>query len=411
MKRRVVITGVGAISPIGNSAEEMWQNAKKGVCGIDFISSIDTENHEVKVAGEVKNFDPEIFMDKMEARRPARFTQVALKSAVEAFEQSGIDMEKTDALRCGVNIASGIGALSIIEEEHSKGLKRGFDRLSPLFIPTTIVNMAAGAVAIRLGFKGSCTCCVTACASATNAIGEAFRNIRDGYLDVMAAGGAEACISHLGIGGFTSMRALSTAKNPKRACIPFDKEREGFVMGEGAGILILEEYEHAQKRGANIIGEIVGYGATCDANHMTAPLEDGSGAAACMSMAISDAGISPQSVMYINAHGTGTPLNDSGETKAVKLAFGEHANKLVMSSTKSMTGHLLGASGGIEAVICVHAIADGFVPPTINFEVKDENCDLDICPNEGKNVDVEYAMSNSLGFGGHNASLIFKKYK
>ena len=411
MKRRVVITGVGAISPIGNSAEEMWENAKKGVCGIDFISSIDTENHEVKVAGEVKNFDPEIFMDKMEARRTARFTQFALKSAIEAFEQSGIDIEKMDALRCGVNIASGIGALSIIEEEHSKGLKRGFDRLSPLFIPTTIVNMAAGAVAIRLGFKGSCTCCVTACASATNAIGEAFRNIRDGYLDVMAAGGAEACISHLGIGGFTSMRALSTAKNPKRACIPFDKEREGFVMGEGAGILILEEYEHAQKRGANIIGEIVGYGATCDANHMTAPLEDGSGAAACMSMAISDAGISPQSVMYINAHGTGTPLNDSGETKAVKLAFGEHANKLVMSSTKSMTGHLLGASGGIEAVICVNAIADGFVPPTINFEVKDENCDLDICPNEGKNVDVEYAMSNSLGFGGHNASLIFKKYK
>lgn len=411
MKRRVVITGVGAISPIGNSAEEMWKNAKKGVCGIDFISSIDTENHEVKVAGEVKNFDPEIFMDKMEARRTARFTQFALKSAIEAFEQSGIDIGKMDALRCGVNIASGIGALSIIEEEHSKGLKRGFDRLSPLFIPTTIVNMAAGAVAIRLGFKGSCTCCVTACASATNAIGEAFRNIRDGYLDVMAAGGAEACISHLGIGGFTSMRALSTAKNPKRACIPFDKEREGFVMGEGAGILILEEYEHAQKRGANIIGEIVGYGATCDANHMTAPLEDGSGAAACMSMAISDAGISPQSVMYINAHGTGTPLNDSGETKAVKLAFGEHANKLVMSSTKSMTGHLLGASGGIEAVICVNAIADGFVPPTINFEVKDENCDLDICPNEGKNVDVEYAMSNSLGFGGHNASLIFKKYK
>lgn len=411
MKRRVVITGLGAISPIGNSAEEMWENAKKGVCGIDFISSIDTENHEVKVAGEVKNFDPEIFMDKMEARRTARFTQFALKSAIEAFEQSGIDMEKIDALRCGVNIASGIGALSIIEEEYSKGLKRGFDRLSPLFIPTTIVNMAAGAVAIRLGFKGSCTCCVTACASATNAIGEAFRNIRDGYLDVMAAGGSEACISHLGIGGFTSMRALSTAKNPKRACIPFDKEREGFVMGEGAGILILEEYEHAQKRGANIIGEIVGYGATCDANHMTAPLEDGSGAAACMSMAISDAGISPKSVMYINAHGTGTPLNDSGETKAVKLAFGEHANKLVMSSTKSMTGHLLGASGGIEAVICVNAIADGFVPPTINFEVKDENCDLDICPNEGKNVDVEYAMSNSLGFGGHNASLIFKKYK
>lgn len=410
MKRRVVITGLGAVSPIGNSAGEMWENAKNGVCGIDFIKSIDTEEHEVKVAGEVKNFDPETFMDRMEARRTARFTQFALKAAVEAFEQSGLDPEKEDLLRCGVNIASGIGALSIIEEEHSKGLKRGFDRLSPLFIPTTIVNMAAGAVAIRLGFKGSCTCCVTACASATNAIGEAFRNIRDGYADVMAAGGAEACISHLGIGGFTSMRALSTAKDPRRACIPFDKEREGFVMGEGAGILILEEYEHAQKRGAQILGEIVGYGASCDANHMTAPLEDGSGAANCMKMAVEDAQIKPEDIMYINAHGTGTPLNDKGESKAVKLAFGEHAYKLVMSSTKSMTGHLLGASGGIEAVITVNALKDQFVPPTINFEIRDEDCDLDICPNEGKTVKAMYGMSNSLGFGGHNASIVFKKF-
>ncbi|MGP1569818.1 MAG: beta-ketoacyl-ACP synthase II [Eubacteriales bacterium] len=410
MKRRVVITGLGAVCPIGNSVSEMWENAKNGICGIDYIKSIDIENHEVKVAGEVKNFDPETFMDRMEARRTARFTQFALKAAVEAFEQSGLDKDKTDLLRCGVNIASGIGALSIIEEEHSKGIKRGFDRLSPLFIPSTIVNMAAGAVAIRLGFKGSCICCVTACASATNAIGEAFRSIRDGYTDVMAAGGAEACISHLGIGGFTSMRALSTADDPKRACIPFDKEREGFVMGEGAGVLILEEYEHAKKRGAKILGEIVGYGASCDANHMTAPLEDGSGAAACMTMAIEDAGIKPEDIMYINAHGTGTPLNDKGECRAVKLAFGNHAYNLTMSSTKSMTGHLLGASGGIEAIIALNALRDDFVPPTINFKVKDEECDLDICPNEGKSMKLGYAMSNSLGFGGHNASLVFAKF-
>ncbi len=409
MRRRVVITGLGAVSPIGNSARQMWENAKNGVCGIDFIKSIDTENHEVKVAGEVKDFDPESFMDRMEARRTARFTQFALKAAIEAFEQSKLDIQKEDLLRCGVNIASGIGALNIIEEEHSKGLKRGFDRLSPLFIPSTIVNMAAGAVAIRLGFKGSCTCCVTACASATNAIGEAFRNIRDGYCDVMVAGGAEACISHLGIGGFTSMRALSTAKDPKRACIPFDKEREGFVMGEGAGILVLEEYEHAKNRGAEILGEIVGYGASCDANHMTAPLEDGSGAASCMQMALYDAKIEAEDVGYINAHGTGTPLNDSCETKAVKSAFGEYANQVVMSSTKSMTGHLLGASGGVEAVMAVNALKDQFAPPTVNFEVKDGDCDLDICPNEGKKVTTDYAMSNSLGFGGHNASLIFKR--
>lgn len=409
MRRRVVITGLGAICPIGNDVKEAWTNAKAGKCGIDFIKSLDVENHEVKVAGEVKDFDPTTFMDKMEARRTARFTQFALKAAIEAFEQSGLDMAKIDPLRCGVNIASGIGALGVIEDEYLKGQKRGFDRVSPLFIPTAIVNMAAGLVAIRLGFKGSCTCCVTACASATNAIGEAFRNIRDGYCDVMVAGGAEACISHLGIGGFTSMKALSTSGDPNRACIPFDKDRSGFVMGEGAGVLMLEEYEHAQKRGAKILGELVGYGASCDANHITAPMEDGSGAAECMKMAMSDAGISAAEIGYINAHGTGTPLNDSCETKAVKLAFGDAAKNLKMSSTKSMTGHLLGGSGGIEAVMAVSALTDQFAPPTINYVNKDEDCDLDICANEGKKLETSYAMSNSLGFGGHNASLIFKR--
>lgn len=409
MRRRVVITGLGAICPIGNDVKEAWTNAKAGKCGIDFIKSLDVENHEVKVAGEVKDFDPTTFMDKMEARRTARFTQFALKAAIEAFEQSRLDMAKIDPLRCGVNIASGIGALGVIEDEYLKGQKRGFDRVSPLFIPTAIVNMAAGLVAIRLGFKGSCTCCVTACASATNAIGEAFRNIRDGYCDVMVAGGAEACISHLGIGGFTSMKALSTSGDPNRACIPFDKDRSGFVMGEGAGVLMLEEYEHAQKRGAKILGELVGYGASCDANHITAPMEDGSGAAECMKMAMSDAGISAAEIGYINAHGTGTPLNDSCETKAVKLAFGDAAKNLKMSSTKSMTGHLLGGSGGIEAVMAVSALTDQFAPPTINYVNKDEDCDLDICANEGKKLETSYAMSNSLGFGGHNASLIFKR--
>lgn len=409
MKRRVVITGMGALSPIGNTVSDMWVNAKAGVCGIDYIKSFDTADMKVKVAGELKDYDPAAYMDKMTARRTARFTQLAVIAAREAMAQSGLDMEKEDAARCGVNISSGIGGLPTIEAEHEKGQKRGFDKVSPLFVPMAIVNMAAGSVAIEFGFKGSCESIVTACASGTNAIGEAFRQIRDGYADIFLTGGSESCISPLGIGGFTSMKALSESENPKRASIPFDKERNGFVMGEGAGVLVLEEYEHAKARGAEILGEVVGYGVTCDANHMTAPLEDGSGAAACMKMAMADAGITAGQLGYINAHGTSTPMNDKCETKAVKAALGDAASTVKMSSTKSMTGHLLGASGAVEAILTVSALRDQFAPPTIGYKEADEDCDLDIVPNKGKAMDTEYAMSNSLGFGGHNASIIFKR--
>ncbi len=409
MKRRVVITGMGGLSPIGNTVSEMWENAKKGICGIDTIKSFDTENHKVKVAGELKNYNPEDYMDKMAARRTARFTQFALIAAREAMKQGGLDMEKEDAGRCGVNISSGIGGLPTIEEEHYKGIKRGFDRVSPLFVPMAITNMAAGMVAIEHGFKGSCTCIVTACASGTNAIGEAFRQIRDGYADIFLTGGAESCISELGIGGFTSMKALSEEPDPKRASIPFDKERGGFVMGEGAGVLLLEEYEHAAARGARILGEVVGYGVSCDANHMTAPLEDGSGAAACMTTAMADAGVTAEQIGYVNAHGTATPMNDRCETLAVKSAFGDAASKMLMSSTKSMTGHLLGASGAVEALFTVSALTDQFAPPTAGYKVPDPECDLDIVPNRGRAMKTEYAMSNSLGFGGHNASIIFRR--
>ena len=409
MKRRVVITGMGGLSPIGNTVSEMWKNARNGVCGIDTIKSFDTENHKVKVAGELKGYNAEDHMDKMAARRTARFTQFALIAAREAMAQSGLDMEKENAARCGVNISSGIGGLPTIEEEHYKGIKRGFDRVSPLFVPMAITNMAAGMVAIEHGFKGSCTCIVTACASGTNAIGEAFRQIRDGYADIFLTGGAESCISELGIGGFTSMKALSEEQDPKRASIPFDKERGGFVMGEGAGVLLLEEYEHAVARGAKVLGEVVGYGVSCDANHMTAPLEDGSGAAACMTQAMEDADVTAEQIGYINAHGTATPMNDRCETTAVKSAFAGAAAELLMSSTKSMTGHLLGASGAVEALFTVSALADQFAPPTAGYKVLDPECDLDIVPNQGRAMKTDYAMSNSLGFGGHNASIIFRR--
>lgn len=411
MKRRVVITGMGAVSPIGNTADEMWRRARAGVCGIDFIKSFDTTDHKVKVAGELKGFDITNHMDKMAARRTARFTQLALVAAREAMAQGGLDMSREDAARCGVNISSGIGGLPTIEEEHYKGIKRGFDKVSPLFVPMAITNMAAGMTAIEFGFKGSCTCVVTACASATNAIGEAFRQIRDGYADVFLTGGSESCISELGIGGFTSMKALSESCDPTRASIPFDKERNGFVMGEGAGVLLLEEYEHAVSRGAEILGEIAGYGASCDANHMTAPLEDGSGAAACMKAALADAGITPEQVVYINAHGTSTPMNDKCETRAVKSAFGDAASGLLMSSTKSMTGHLLGASGAVEAILTVYALKEQFATPTIGYLVPDPECDLDIVANAGKPITGDYAMSNSLGFGGHNGSIVFRRVK
>lgn len=409
MKRRVVITGMGGISPIGNTVDDIWKNAEAGQCGIGEITFYDTSERKVKVAGEVKDFDSTKYMDKMEARRCARFTQLAVAAAEDAFAQSGIDMEKEDPYRCGVNISSGIGGLGVIEKEHSRGIKRGFDRVSPLFVPMTITNMAAGITAIHLGFKGSCTCVVTACASSADAIGESFRNIRDGYAEVMAAGGAESCITELGIGGFTSMRALSESTDPKRASIPFDKERGGFVMGEAGAVLILEEYEHAVNRNAEILGEIVGYGASCDAYHMTAPLEDGSGAAQAMKNALNDASIAADQIGYINAHGTGTPMNDRCETKAVKDVFGDKPDHLLMSSTKSMTGHTLGASGALEAIITAKALENQIAPPTIGYRVADPDCDLDIVPNQSRPMNCSFAMTNSFGFGGHNVSLILKQ--
>ena len=407
--RRVVVTGLGAITPIGNSVSQMWESVKAGKCGIDKITLFDTTDRKVTLAGEVKNYVPEAFLDKREARKMDRYVQFAMAAANEAMKDAGLDMEKEDTSRCGCIVSSGIGGLGTIEAEDKKGMEKGYDRVSPHFIPMVISNMAAGNIAIAYGFHGMCTCPVTACASGTNAIGDAFRQIRDGYADVIICGGSEASITPLGIGGFTSLKALSQAENPKRASIPFDKERSGFVMGEGAGVLILEEYEHAVNRGAKIYCEVAGYGANCDAHHITAPLEDGSMAAKCMQMAMDDAGILPENIDYINAHGTSTPLNDKGETKAVKLAFGEHAEHVMMSSTKSMTGHLLGASGAVEGIITALSVQNDFVPATIGYQVPDENCDLDIVANEGRNVSVNYAMSNSLGFGGHNATVIFKK--
>lgn len=407
--RRVVITGLGAITPIGNSVSQMWESVKAGKCGIDKITLFDTTDRKVTLAGEVKNYVPEAFLDKREARKMDRYVQFAMAAANEAMKDAGLDMEKEDTSRCGCIVSSGIGGLGTIEAEEKKGMEKGYDRVSPHFIPMVISNMAAGNIAIAYGFHGMCTCPVTACASGTNAIGDAFRQIRDGYADVMICGGSEASITPLGIGGFTSLKALSQAEDPKRASIPFDKERSGFVMGEGAGILILEEYEHAVNRGAKIYCEVAGYGANCDAHHITAPLEDGSMAAKCMQMAMKDAGVLPENIDYINAHGTSTPLNDKGETKAVKIALGEHADHVMMSSTKSMTGHLLGASGAVEGIITALSVQNDFVPATIGYQVPDENCDLDIVANEGRNVSVNYAMSNSLGFGGHNATVIFKK--
>jgi len=409
MKRRVVITGLGTVNPIGNNVKESWENVKKGVCGIAPITQHDMTDRVVKVAGEVKNLDVTEFIDKKEAKRMDRYSQLGLIAAIEAFNDCGIEIEKENAERCGVIFSSGVGGLATIEANYLMGQKRGFDKISPFSIPMMITNMAAGNIAIHIGFKGMCSCVVTACASGNNALGDAFHYIRDGYAEVMLCGGTESSLTDLGIGGFTAMKALNPTDDPMRASIPFDKERGGFVMGEGAGALILEEYEHAKARGAKIYGEVVGYGATCDAYHITAPDPNGAGGAACMKMAINDAGIEPTQVGYINAHGTSTHLNDACETAAIKAKFGEHAYKLMVSSTKSMTGHLLGGAGAVEAIFTTLALYDGFIPATINYKVFDEECDLDIVPNEGRNVQVEYAISNSLGFGGHNASVLFKK--
>ena len=410
-KRRVVITGMGAVTPLGLTLEESWAAVKADTCGIGPITQYDTTNQKVKLAGEVRGFNPEQYIDKREVLKTDRFVQFALASAAQAMEHSGLVMENENSQRCGVVFASGIGGFSTVQNECLKGNEKGYDRVSPYFIPMAISNMAAGNIAIRFGFHGMCTCPVTACASGTNAVGDAFRQIRDGYADVILAGGTEATITSLAVGGFTSLHALHTGSDPKRASIPFDKERSGFVMGEGAAALVLEEYEHAKARGANILAEVVGYGCTCDAHHITAPLPDGSGAAGAMTQALVDAGVDAASVDYINAHGTSTAMNDAGETAAVKLAFGEHAKELAISSTKSMTGHLLGASGAVEAAFTAMALHDGFIPATLGYQVPDEACDLDVVPNHGREASIRYAMSNSLGFGGHNASILLKKWE
>ena len=410
-KRRVVITGVGAVTPVGNSVPDFWAAIRAGKCGVGPITHFDVSGYKASLAAEVKDFHPESVLDRKELRHMDLFTQYAMVAAHEAMADSGLDMEREDAARCGTDVSSGIGGMGTTETEHSKGLEKGFDRISPFYIPMAIANMAAGQIAIAFGLKGMCACPVTACAGSSNAVGDAFHYIRDGYADAMVAGGAEATITSLAIGGFTSMGALTTATDPNRASIPFDKERSGFVMGEGAAILVLEELEHAKTRGAKIYGEIVGYGTNCDAYHITAPDPTGDWSAACMRMALDDAGIGPEDVDYVNAHGTSTPLNESGETVAIRKAFGAHADKLMVSSTKSMTGHMLGAGGAVEAIFSVLALRDGFVPATINYQVPDPACDLDVVPNVGREADIQYAISDSLGFGGHNACLVFRKWE
>lgn len=411
MERRVVVTGIGAITPVGNTAEEFWKGLKEGKCGIDEIKSFDTTNQKVHIAGEIKNYNPEDYFDRRSCKRLDRFTQLAMIASREAFKDSKISEENTDMTRMAVIVGSGIGGLNTIEEENKILLEKGPDRVSPMYIPMCISNMATGNVAIDLGIKGESFCAVTACASGTHSIGEAFRMIRHGYQDVALVGGAESSITPTGIAGFANIKALTQATDPKRASIPFDKERSGFVMGEGAGIIILEELEHAKKRGAKIYAEMIGYGASSDAYHITSPAPGGEGGARAMVSAMKDANIKPEEVTYINAHGTSTPLNDKYETMAIKTALGEATRKVMVSSTKGNTGHLLGAAGGVEAIACIKAIEEGFVPATIGYKVKDEECDLDIVPNVGRKVDVKVAMSNSLGFGGHNSTIVFKKHE
>ena len=411
MKRRVVITGLGAITPIGLNVSDFWNSCKEGVCGIEPISYFDTSDFKAKLAAELKGFDAKNFMDAKQAKRMEAFSQYAVAAAKEALEDAKIDMEKEDSFRVGVSVGSGIGSLQAMEREHSKLLDKGPSRVAPLLVPLMISNMAAGNVGIQFGLRGKNINIVTACATGTHSIGEAFRSIAYGEAEVMLAGGSEASISPIGVAGFAALTALNTTEDKTRASIPFDKDRAGFVMGEGAGILILEELEHAKQRGAKIYAEIVGYGATCDAFHITSPAEDGSGAAKAMEYALKDAELAPEDVDYVNAHGTSTYYNDLFETKAIKLAFGKHAYKLKINSTKSMVGHLLGAAGGVEAVVCVKSIEDSYLHKTVGLENTDEDCDLDYCKGSGVSMPVNVAISNSLGFGGHNATIVFKKYE
>ena len=408
--KRVVITGMGAITPVGNNIKDFWASIKKGECGIDFIKAFDTSDFKVKLAAEVKNFKPEDYLDGKQVKRMDRFCQLAMVASKEAVENSKLDLEDVDKERLGVIVGSGIGGMSTIEAQEEKLLNKGPSRVSPMLIPMIISNMAAGNISIEYGAKAVCNTVVTACASGTNAIGEAFHSIRLGMADIIIAGGTEAAITPLSVAGFISLTALTKSQDKNKASIPFDKNRDGFVMGEGAGMVVLETLESAEKRGARIYAEVVGYGTTCDAYHITSPAPNGEGAARAIKMALKEGKIEPEQVSYINAHGTSTPYNDKFETEAIKSVFGEKAYEIPVSSTKSMTGHLLGAAGAIEAVICVKAIEDSFVPATIGYTAPDEECDLDYVPNNGREKELEYVLSNSLGFGGHNAVLLFKKW-
>ena len=411
MKRRVVITGLGAITPIGNNIDSFWEGIKLGKNGIEEISLFNAENLKVKMAAEVKDFDPSNFIDKKEAKRMDRYTQFAVIAAEESIKDSNLDFNTLNRERIGVMFGSGIGGLCTIESQIRTLVAKGPNRVSPLTIPMAISNIASGTIAIKHGILGSTLSLTSACATSTHCIGEAYRSIKDGYLDIVVAGGAEASICEFGIAGFQSLTALSRSEDRNRASIPFDKERNGFVMGEGAGSLILEDLDSALKRGAKIYAEVVGYGSTCDAYHITSPCLDGDGAYRAMRDALIDADISTDKISYINAHGTSTEINDKVETLAIKKALGDNYMDAYVSSTKSMTGHLLGAAGAIEAIVSIKALQDNFVPATINYVNEDEDCDLNLVVNEGKESNVEYTMSNSLGFGGHNGTLIFKKWR
>lgn len=406
---RVVVTGIGVVSPVGNTLEETWNNLVNGVCGIAPITLFDTTDYKAKVAGEVKNFEPRDYMTKQEILRSDRFTQLAVAAAAQAVEESGV-IGTVDPARIGVYFGSGIGGINTMTKEHAKLLNKGPARVSPYCVPMMIANMAAGEIAIRYNCQGAAMPAVTACASGSNAIGEALRQIRHGYADAVITGGSDAAVNELGVAGFVNMHALSTSEDPNAASLPFDKRRAGFVIGEGAMALVLEEYDHAVARGAKIYGEVCGYGSTCDAYHMTSPAPDAAGGARAMIQAMEEAGYSESDRVYVNAHGTGTPMNDSGETTAIKTALGEEkAHEILISSTKSMTGHLLGAAGAIEAAVCLKVLETGIVPPTINLEEPDPACDLNYVPNKAVEAEIDLCLSNSLGFGGHNACLAFRK--
>ncbi|SCP98100.1 beta-ketoacyl-ACP synthase II [Anaerobium acetethylicum] len=408
--KRVVVTGMGAITPIGLNVDEFWGSVKEQKIGFREITRFDITEYKAKLAAEVVGFDPKNFMDFKAAKRMELFCQFGVAAAKEAIENAGLDIEKEDPYRVGTAVGSGIGSLQAMEREHTKLLEKGPARVNPLLVPMMISNMAAGNVSIQFGLKGKSINVVTACATGTNSIGEAYRSIQCGDADVMVAGGTEASITPIGVSGFTALTALSTSTDPARCSIPFDKERSGFVMGEGAGVVVLESLEHAKARGANILVEIVGYGTTSDAYHITSPAEDGEGAARAMMNAVKEAGAAPEDIMYINAHGTSTHHNDLFETRAIKKAFGDHAYKMKVNSTKSMIGHLLGAAGAVEFITCVKSIQEGYIHATAGYKVKDEEIDLDYVTGEGVAMDIEYALSNSLGFGGHNASILVKKY-